>query len=273
MPWPLLGAGLWSLWDVLKESAEAYVYLGECIHDAEVIYALDENVTVDELDRPILSAVEAAAMKPELQRILAVAKKLKLPVSMRLLGKRLGNDEMPKTETEFRVLCEVLKEELDTRLFLFVPQHRARYYEREKVMNDATRAAFPLATQEMREAGNAYALALPTAAVFHCMRALEHGLRALATDLGKVFDIQQWQNIIDEIESAIDAQAKALPRGAAKNARLQFLGEAAKEFTYFKDGWRNYVSHGKATYGERQALTVMNHTRDFLERLSPELHE
>jgi hypothetical protein len=105
------------------------------------------------------------------------------------------------------------------------------------------------------------------------MRVLEHGLRALAKDVGKSFDVQNWQNIIDQIESEIRNIGKSLPSGMAKNERLQFLSEAAKEFAYFKDGWRNYVSHNRGTYDEHQARSVMEHVRSFMTTLSSRLSE
>lgn len=105
------------------------------------------------------------------------------------------------------------------------------------------------------------------------MRVLEHGLRALAKDVGKAFDVQNWQNIIDQIESEIRTQGKTLPVGPAKSERLRFLSEAAKEFSFFKDGWRNYVSHGRAAYDEHQARMVMDHVRTFMNGLSALLSE
>jgi hypothetical protein len=54
---------------------------------------------------------------------------------------------------------------------------------------------------------------------------------------------------------------------------MQFLSEAAKEFFYFKDGWRNYVAHGRAAYDEHQALGVLEHTRSFMNHLATRLSE
>jgi hypothetical protein len=170
----------------------------------------------------------------------------------------------------------VLSDELASKLFLTIPTRQAHYYEKDNLLPEAARVAFPVATTELRMAANAFALELPTASVFHCMRALEHGLRALATDVGLTFDVQQWQNIIDEIESAVEDIRKHGVPGMAKadkDARLQFLSESAKEFAYFKDGWRNYVAHAKATYGQQQALTVLHHVRDFMKRLAAKLNE
>ncbi len=123
---------------------------------------------------------------------------------------------------------------------------------------------FPDAAEDIRAGTDLWALAHYTASVFHMMRVLENGLGALASELGVTYTIQNWQNIIDQIESTIKHAQKNLPRGEARNERLQFLSEAAKEFAYFKDGWRNYVSHNKGTYSENQARLVLEHVRHFM---------
>jgi hypothetical protein len=105
------------------------------------------------------------------------------------------------------------------------------------------------------------------------MRVLEHGLRVLAKDVGKTFDVQVWQTIIDQIESAIRELGKTLPAGQAKSERLQFLSSAAKEFVFFKDGWRNYVSHNKASYDPLQAQSALGHVKTFMSVLSSRLRE
>jgi hypothetical protein len=101
------------------------------------------------------------------------------------------------------------------------------------------------------------------------MQALESGLRSLAADVGLTFDVQQWNAIIEQIASKITDLRKTLPAGAGKNDRTQFLSEAAKEFFYFKDD----VSHGRAAYDEYQALSVLEHTRSFMNHLATRLSE
>jgi len=133
--------------------------------------------------------------------------------------------------------------------------------------------AFPSIGRDSFGATDCYAMGYNTASVFHCMRILEYGISAVAAELGLSFDIQNWQNIIDQIESKIAEQRKALPRGTEKNQRLQFLSEAAKEFFYFKDGWRNYVSHNRGDYDDSQALSILDHTRSFMLHLSTQLSE
>ena len=78
--------------------------------------------------------------------------------------------------------------------------------------------------------------------------------------------------LISQIESKIKKEQN-LPKSPQKSERLKFLSEAAKEFTYFKDGWRNYVSHGRSKYDEPQSLSAINHVITFMINLSTELNE
>jgi hypothetical protein len=94
-----------------------------------------------------------------------------------------------------------------------------------------------------------------------------------------------WASLIEDIEKAIgvfSASRAKTPKGtrpptpaaARKQAKLAtFYSEAAKEFTYFKDAWRNHVAHGRAQYGEHDAAKVMSHVRDFMTLLATRLKE
>jgi len=84
-----------------------------------------------------------------------------------------------------------------------------------------------------------------TACVFHSMRVLEHGLRELASRVELSADAmaqENWKNVIDQIEAKIRAM-EALPKSAEKSASLKVYSQAALQFRYFKDAWRNYISH------------------------------
>ncbi len=260
---------LWSLLDMLKVSGSAYVHLGTRIETARVIFTMAEAERPGSAARNLYPG-ETEALRNSLDMILHECRKLGLTVSEVLIAKR--TNDLPQTLREFDLLMDAVFSEMGDKLFLFVPSHRAVFFEKLDLFKDEARAAFPKATQEIREAGNAFAAGLNTACVFHCMRALEQGIHALADDVGLTFDTQYWQNILDQIESAIRTEGKA-PQSAAKGDRLQFLSEAASEFRHFKDGWRNYVSHAKLNYEEPQALKIMEHVRDFIETLSTHLRE
>jgi hypothetical protein len=143
-------------------------------------------------------------------------------------------------------------------------------------MSETTRDTFPTARQEMAEAGRSHAVGLYTAAVLHCVRAVEIGLRAMATELRVEFPFPLVQadqeNVIRGIESKIAAM-KDRKKDADKDADLNFYSEAAMQFRYFKDGWRVRAAHTRATYDESQSNGVIEHAATFLDILSKRLKE
>lgn len=199
------------------------------------------------------------------------ARKTRSLVESRLLGVEDKWLNKPEGWDELYLLVDAFKKDVEERLFLYMPPAEAEYYQNGRLLSSEARAAFPKASQELRSAGTAYACALPTACVFHCMRALEHGLGALASDVGLKWEKEQWHTIIQQTDAQIKVQQNTLPKGLAKDERLSNLSQAATEFMYFKDGWRNYVAHNRVTYEAPQALEVLEHVCACIERLVDKL--
>jgi hypothetical protein len=173
--------------------------------------------------------------------------------------------------SEIRTLREAFESGIRYKRFYLYPEAKAQLYLR---FDDDWRkvvAGFPQAREDAKAAVDCYALGYNTASVFHAMRVVEHGLRELATSVNVSFDIHQWQTVIEQIESEIRDIGKRWPASAAKSEWLRFYSGAAKEFFYFKDGWRNYVSHGGDPYEDPQALSVMEHVKAFMGHLAPRL--
>jgi hypothetical protein len=115
------------------------------------------------------------------------------------------------------------------------------------------------------------------------MGVLQEGLHSLARNLGvqferKPIELQNWENIIDKIENRIDAERKidghpTPPERLAQNQRLQFLSEAALQFRFLKDAWRNYACHFRTHYDPLQAMSILAHVKEFMELLSSRLSE
>jgi hypothetical protein len=258
--------GLWSLWDMLRKVDAAHlVELG--VQIAEGVDGLDEKHGSGRLalSERLQSAFEAV------HRMAKLCKTIKAKETGALLDTRveywpgLG----PDTGESMEILVDAFKKELSKRQFFYMPE--AEFYQDHRILTREAKDAFPKLAQELRSAGNAYACGLPTACVFHCMRALEHALQAMALDCGLMWTKEQWHNIIEQIDATIDRQRDTLQRGVAKDERLHGLSKAAKEFFYFKDGWRNYVSHKRVSYEPEQATEVLEHVRAFTEHLAKEL--
>jgi hypothetical protein len=173
----------------------------------------------------------------------------------------------------FYQFMRLWESEAEKRQFFVLDKSEEAYFGKKELFGLQVFASFPSARNDIEEAGNCFALGRYSASVHHSMCALEPGLGALAANVGVVVGSRTWKTIIDLIEKAIKELEPSLPSGPAKNARLQFLSEAAKEFFYFKEGWRNHVAHARAHYDREQALSVLNHAKAFMQTLAGRLLE
>jgi hypothetical protein len=106
------------------------------------------------------------------------------------------------------------------------------------------------------------------------MRVAERGLLALAKDpdlnvpLSSKFEYENWLNIIQPIEKAIRELEQKLPRGSEKATKLQFYSQAATQFFYWKNAWRNHVSHSRGTYTDEETDLIFKHVEHFMQHLA-----
>ena len=263
------------LWDMLKVGALEFFELGE--RSSVARWRVFWVAELGNLGSPgkgrELYDLEKEQVKDAIIALYDLCKRIGLSTSSELLKGR--ENDLPQTAREWEVLVSAVRAELKTNLFLFVPSHRAKYY--ELVLQSTVTTAFPNASKELVAAGNSLATGLYTACVFHSMRAAEIGVRVLGKELGVSFPTQplelaDWQNILDQADSKIVAM-KALPRGTHKDEELNFYSQAAVQFRYFKDAWRVRVAHARETYEESPAANVFNHTLEFFDTLSTRLKE
>ena len=193
--------------------------------------------------------------------------------------------------SEIEGIEDAVRRELDAQLFLHIPIKKAPLFEGKALFGRRFhKSASRYLKAEIRAAGNCLAADLNTAAVFHLMRVVEIGLRAVARKLqvtvtvgksrssicpineptcplGKSrkvtkklrLEFAQWQQII----SAIDEKAKSLPK-----ARAGRLKDAMSSFYYFKEVWRNNVMHSRETYDADQAGRVFLQVKEFMRQLA-----
>lgn len=172
--------------------------------------------------------------------------------------------------SRLNVLRETIEDGLKFQKVYRYPDDKGAVFENWKQDWDLVLQAFPECKNDIVASVDLWALQHNTATVFHLMRVLEVGLGAFAQNVGVVYSTQNWYNLINEVEKAIRQEGNQ-QKSPEKEKRMQFLSEAAKEFSYFKDGWRNYVSHKKCVYDEHQAKSVMEHVRCFMITLAVNL--
>jgi hypothetical protein len=172
-----------------------------------------------------------------------------------------------------RELNNNLMVELSSAYFLVIPADRRFIYEQpHPIFGLETHDAFPGARRDIAAAGRCYALDEWTACVVHLMRALEYGLRWLATRVGlqpEEVANENWKNVIDRIEKKI-REMEQLSKSPTKSENVQFLSEAATQFRWFKDAWRNDAAHGRMSFDEREGIPIFLHISDFFRHIAAE---
>jgi len=164
----------------------------------------------------------------------------------------------------------VFKSQCNKQTFFRLSREESSMFSSAEPFGPKVAKAFPSteSVYEISEATKAYVLSRYTASVFHLMRVLEKGLKALADKLAVPFSIpfeyQNWQNIIEQIESRIKDLEKQ-KAGQQKTEELKSYSEIAKQFRYFKDAWRNHVAHSRETYGPEQAMSIRRHVSEFMQ--------
>jgi hypothetical protein len=188
-------------------------------------------------------------------------------------------------KNDFELLAGSVTGGLGERLFLYIPPNDAAFLVQPAPLFGIEVANnFPSTKDDIREAGRCFALERHTACVFHCMRVLEKGLHALVHDLNnrfaagihfsKTIEATNWGNILDEIHHTLTKQNR-LQRLNPQPTKddMQFYASAAKEFEYFKEAWRDDVSHSRGTYDRPDAARVMQHVDVFMRHLALRLKE
>jgi len=187
-----------------------------------------------------------------------------------------ANSKCTHQELYMRIVAlrEAMEDELHGKKLVQIPNLRSEYCDKKDAFGEAVSIAFPSAERDIQEAANCYALGFNTACVFHLMRVLEKGLMALAHSLNVAYTSENWGRILDKIEAAIAPLEKvSIKENPNKLSDLQFYGESATQFRYFKNAWRNHVVHACVNYGPEEALAIMGHVRDLMQSISKRLSE
>jgi hypothetical protein len=191
------------------------------------------------------------------------------------------NDTLPHNsctwnvvENEIWAMVDVVFQELSERKLVFIPRHLLEFLEQEKLFGEAVYDKFPSARSDIKDAGNCLAADLNTAAVFHLMRVVEIGLRAMAQHLQvpikkQQLEYLQWNSLIERIRAKIKIKTSKLTPATPKKAEaLEFYNGTMGQFEGFKDEFRNNVMHTRTHYDEHKAISVFLNVKGFMQRLA-----
>ena len=273
-PWEWETRRLWSLREMINfslgEFAAHYRWLAQALTEAVIGAAKNRDGMVPQHEQARIKR-SLTSLRGECARLGLPTAIHRIDLALNAIGKYFETND--NLMGDLTALAAALDHDLQQVYLYHYPSRHAAALQRIPKEWGATLAAFPAAAGDITAAIDCCALGHYTGSVFYLMRVLERGLKELAAAVNRTFDVQQWHTIIEGIESDIRWYGDHWSASAAKTEWMRFYSEAAKEFFYFKDGWRNHVSHNRAPYDENQAASVLEHVRGFMNHLSGRLSE
>lgn len=214
--------------------------------------------------------------------------------SLRLIREGFENLNLGDIETEFSVLADfmqmkykvnvvaeclkriatIIRHELRSHNFYVLSRESVKFLDSKRIETKLSgklgKCAFDLI-----EAQSCLAFGRNTAAVFHCLRALEIALPAIQR-LCKRLKIQNvaaidfedhWQKVLDQVDKAIRA-AESTTKTSASKKKKKRLSELSAYMRSVKNAWRNDTMHARQQFSNEVALGIFERTLDFLNYIS-----
>jgi hypothetical protein len=194
-----------------------------------------------------------------------------------------GNCKYEANQSEITHVIEAMQSELMARRFFHLAPEQAKYFNRSKPFGDSVDTAFPSARSDIREAANCIATDRSTAAVFHLMRTVEWGLRALCAEVGLRQVAQkksgshiplrwaEWGTLLEQLHSRVDERLNRLKRGHLKQSEQQFYYPVLQDIRGIRDAWRNHVMHTRADYSWVESTAIFEHVRRIMTTIAARL--
>lgn len=164
-----------------------------------------------------------------------------------------------------------LQDELKSVSVYYIEREKTKYYEpAEPLFGEEVDARFPSAIDDIIDAGRCIALASGTASVFHSMRVMEVGLKALGHSL-KIPYAPSWGSYIKQINSKIAVKPRT--KGIRWKKDEPFYRDVVGDLTAVKLAWRNPTMHIVKRYSPDEAEEIFRAVRTFMNRLASRFDE
>ena len=265
---PVAAPRVWSLLDVIRFLAPEF---------ASAIATLSYTATYMEHSPKASEEVDWQEHRSAVTQSLIILSRLSLSAAMEEMAKNLQDSVRADTNREVIAALTVtfyksLIAELKTRVFLQLTAQEGMFYREAPTQHEeAIAQAFGDwgIADDFAAAARCYALGEGTASVFHSMRALERGLRWMASSLDAMpaedIESAQWGKLLDKIH----ARLRAMEKGQVPRARhFDRFNGAAMQMSEANVAWRRDVSHAKGRYEPDEALRVLGVVIPAMERLA-----
>jgi hypothetical protein len=226
--------------------------------------ALDRNA--------LLSDRYEQEMLPNLEKLgeeLDIINARMTAASVRRLAHRLQSKKCTQGELIDLVgdIDRRLRDELELVHLYVLDENKIKYFAPAQVLYDqAVIDKFPLAIPDIEDAGKCLSFLQSTACVFHSMRVMEIGLKALAQLLGIPY-APSWESYLKQINTKIGEQHQnKTPEWKADEPLFRDL---SGDLQTTKIAWRNPTMHIVRRYEPDEAEEIFRAVKGFMTRLAP----
>jgi len=187
--------------------------------------------------------------------------------------KVLNIGPMLRLSADIKDLQTRVRDEFVTRYALIVPTNKVPFYEPLKPpFGSKVETSFESVNFDISESGKCFGLGRYTSCVFHLMRVLETGIRAIARCLGVSDPVKEadrnWGKMLRNINDAINAKKVVM---SAYDTDL-FNG-AYVALDKVRSLWRNPTMHVGNKYSEDEAKEIWDAVSIFMRKLASRMDE
>jgi hypothetical protein len=133
------------------------------------------------------------------------------------------------------------------------------------------------ALYEIDEAAKCLAFGRDTAAVFHLMRVIEDGIKAISKCLAISDPIKEadrnWGVFLRKISDAIKARSSGTPTAWRQGEDKQFFENCLASLDAVKNAWRNPTMHVENKYSREEAIHIFGAVKGFMKKLASRMDE
>jgi hypothetical protein len=258
---------LWSLWDMREHYAERWYALA-CLM-GNMITAAEKRDPGD--------PVKEGFVIDQLGAIKELCEASNLRVSLYLINNLLVYHREMKPSllysiflTELQALKNAIGAELSTFVFFKINDEYAPYFKQKSPFGIEVDTNFSRASLDIEEAAKCLALSRPTASVFHVMRVMEVGLKAIGNELDIPY-APSWESYISQITAKISEKRPKKSIDWIKDE--PFFRDVLGDLQSIKIAWRNPTMHIVRNYNSDEAEDIFRAARTFMKRLATRLSQ
>ena len=264
-----------SLYDVMQFYADRLMRLMEELRnlESEALYVWTASGVDEAKEKRVKDSVHAAG---EHCKYLDLTSAYKQVTSIWRALISPGGCPLQQLSLLIQELRKRITEDLQDRLFFYVPASQAEYYtDYATLFGKDSCSKFPSALIDIEESCKCLVASRTTACVFHLMRVMEAGLRSLGKSLNNPnIDPKRnpsWGSILKKCDDELQKPLK--DRCPEWQTDDQFFSEATANLRAVKNAWRNPTMHVEINYDDERAREVWSSVRAFMRHLSLKLAE